>query len=138
MFLQWPTRRQGGAFTGRLRSSPELEDGVAATSSTRTAALIVLLLASGAWTSGLASSEDAWKEFHESVERACLEASAATLADARAWVAPYGTTSHGVAVVTGRSTESSEQRFIVCVYDKQTSRTELTASERLSRLLETE
>lgn len=65
-----------------------------------------------------ASSSDAWEEFRQSVEEACLKASSGGINVKSIQVDPYGSESYGFAVVFGTEVGSATERLIACAYDK--------------------
>ena len=73
----------------------------------------------------LGSSEDAWAQFRTDVGAACL-ALVREPGTVSVEVNPFGTESHGVAIVTV-TTETGVDRM-VCVYDKITGKAEISAS----------
>ncbi len=85
------------------------------------AAILVFLTAGGAQ----ASSDEAWKEFAADVEAKCRQAAAASIADARAVVDPFGSEHYGLALVTGRPKGANGFVTHICVYDKQSKAVEI-------------
>lgn len=66
----------------------------------------------------LASSGDAWEEFQQDVERACIAAASGALDVKGVQVDPYGSESYGFAVLIGLETGTGAERMIACAYDK--------------------
>jgi len=93
----------------------------------RTAILACSLLAI---VSGLqhaqASSADAWEEFQQDVERACLAAASSVLLVGSIQVDPYGSESYGFAVMVGIEPGTSNERLVACAYDKQSQTAEVS------------
>lgn len=74
----------------------------------------------------MASSGDAWEEFQQDVEKACLEAAKDVLLVGTIRVDPYGSESYGFAVMVGIEPGTSNQRLIACAYDKQSQVAEIS------------
>lgn len=92
--------------------------------SRRLAVFTVLPVLAGMALSGQpasASSPEAWKQFRAEVESACVALAAPRMKVASIRVDPTGTASFGVALLTDAATGAQH----VCVYDKQTGKTEL-------------
>jgi hypothetical protein len=85
-------------------------------------AALLLMMTAG---SAAASSEEAWKEFAADVEAKCRQAAAASIADARAVVDPFGSAHYGLALVTGRPKGANGFVTHICVYDKQSKAAEI-------------
>lgn len=86
-----------------------------------------------------ASSDNAWAEFAKDVEKACLKTSAASIANGRAVVDPYGSAKYGLAIVTGRpagvpKTKKLADISVICVYDKKTKAAEIGGEIEISKL----
>lgn len=74
-----------------------------------------------------ASSPDAWKEFQQKVEVACLKAAQRALDVKVIQVDPYGSDSYGFAVMLGTEPGGSDaQRLIACAYDKRAEVAEIS------------
>lgn len=73
-----------------------------------------------------AASPDAWKEFKQKVEKACLDASKGVVKVERIQVDPYGSESYGFAVVFGTEVGSAAKRLIACAYDKTSDEAEIS------------
>lgn len=86
----------------------------------------VILAAVTAWAMpALAASDDAWQQFQDDVEAACLEAAKPTFETASARVDPFGSESYGLALVTGKAKGADVEVASICVYDKQTKAVEI-------------
>jgi hypothetical protein len=72
-----------------------------------------------------AASDDAWQQFQNDVEAACLEAAAPMFETASARVDPFGSESYGLALVTGKAKGADVEIASICVYDKQTKAVEI-------------
>lgn len=81
-------------------------------------------------TSGMqsvqASSSDAWEEFQQNVEKACLNAAKSVLEVKSIQVDPYGSESYGFAVLVGIETGTSTERLVACAYDKASEVAEIS------------
>lgn len=73
----------------------------------------------------LASSEDAWQEFRAKVEESCA-ALAPTDGKTVIEVNPFGSESYGAALLITSYPDGEAERF-VCIFDKVSGATELTA-----------
>ena len=74
-----------------------------------------------------ASSDAAWEEFRQDVGDRCAElVEAPEDADVAVEVNPFGSESHGAAIVTVTLADGGADRMI-CIYDKQDGSAELTA-----------
>lgn len=80
-------------------------------------AIAVLLTALPAVPS-FAASDDAWAAFAAEVEKGCLDATRGMIENAQAIVDPFGSESHGLAIVSGE-TGAGQASAIICVFDKQ-------------------
>ena len=93
----------------------------------RTAILAISILA---MASGIqhaqASSADAWEEFQQEVEKACLSAVGDRLLVGRVQVDPYGSESYGFAVMVGIEPGTSNERLVACAYGKQSQAAEIS------------
>lgn len=91
---------------------------------------IVLACSIFALASGIqharASSADAWEEFHQDVEKACLVAASETLLVGSIKVDPYGSESYGFAVMIGIEPGTSNERLVACAYDKRAQAAEIS------------
>lgn len=74
-----------------------------------------------------ASSADAWEEFQQDVQRACMRASIGVLQVTSIQVDPYGSESYGFAVLFGVEAGSSTERLVACAYDKQAQVAEISS-----------
>lgn len=74
-----------------------------------------------------ASSPDAWEEFQQKVEQACVNAAHGVLEVKRIQVDPYGSESYGFAVVYGTEAGGTTERLIVCAYDKTSEAAEISS-----------
>lgn len=74
-----------------------------------------------------ASSPDAWDEFQQNVEKACVKASSGVLEVKSVQVDPYGSESYGFAVLIGIETGTSTERLVVCAYDKRSEVAEISS-----------
>ena len=63
-----------------------------------------------------ASSPDAWDKFHAELVQACI--AEAQLPRPRIVVAPEGTTSYGVALLTSDAVANGPQKTVVCIMRK--------------------
>lgn len=86
--------------------------------------LILLCLAAPAALPAAASTDEAWESFRAEVRDGCL-AAAASLGTAVVEVNPWGSESHGAALVT-LQTEAGEVERRVCIFDKRSKAVELT------------
>ena len=93
------------------------------------AALAVLLPAAA-----LASSDDAWVEFGKQVSAQCLKAVGKTVQKPAILIDPYGSDSFGIAIISGTSPGSDTKIGYVCIYNKQSKKTEL-GSELLMEVI---
>lgn len=75
-----------------------------------------------------ASGADAWKEFQQDVEMACLKASSGVLDVKRIQVDPYGSETYGFAIMSGFAAGTSTQRLVVCAYDKVSRAAEVSGA----------
>ncbi len=76
---------------------------------------------------GHAASDDAWSEFRENVETACLAlVQAPETAQITIEVNPFGSETYGAALVTVDYGDAGQDRQI-CIFDKQAKTAELTA-----------
>lgn len=73
-----------------------------------------------------ASSGDAWEEFQQDVEKACLDAAKDLLLVGSIQVDPYGSESYGFAVLVGIEPGTSNERLVACAYDKQSQAAEIS------------
>jgi len=73
-----------------------------------------------------ASSGDAWEEFQQDVENACLDAAKDFLLVGSIKVDPYGSESFGFAVMVGIEPGTSNERMVACAYDKQSRAAEIS------------
>lgn len=72
-----------------------------------------------------ASSDDAWQAFAEDVRAACVKASEPLMDAPVALVDPHGSESYGLALLTGKAKGAEDDISAICVYDKQTKKTEI-------------
>jgi hypothetical protein len=88
--------------------------------------LVGLALGWGAIASATASSDNAWQAMRDRVRIGCLE-KAATMAIGKveAVVDPFGTQSHGVALLVGRGSAKRQKLAYVCMMDKRTKEFEI-------------
>ena len=84
-------------------------------------AALVILLPSAA----LASSHDAWVEFQMQVSVQCLKAVGKKVQKAAIIIDPYGSDSFGIAIISGASPGAATKIGYVCIYNKQTKKTEI-------------
>lgn len=75
---------------------------------------------------GNASSGDAWEEFENDVRNACLSAALGSLAVNTIQIDPYGSESYGFAVMVGFEAGTTNERVMVCAYDKATQKAEVS------------
>ena len=80
-----------------------------------------MLAATSAWS----SSDEAWADFRQKVETACLSATVGELDEATAIVDPYGSPSYGLALVQGRPKGGQGRATVICVYDKRSGKVEV-------------
>jgi len=73
-----------------------------------------------------ASSDDAWLEFQQDVERSCLAHALPDLDVKNVFVDPYGSESYGYAVMIGTGVGSTTGYMMVCTYDKLTQASEVS------------
>jgi len=91
------------------------------------AILALSLAVSVAGTAQLqASSGDAWEEFAQDVQQACLSAALGTIAVTSVQVDPYGSESYGFAVLVGVEAGTSNERLVACAYDKASQKAEIS------------
>lgn len=74
-----------------------------------------------------AASGDAWEEFAQDVQQACLSAALGTVAVSSIQVDPYGSESYGFAVMVGVEAGTSNERLVACAYDKATQKAEISS-----------
>lgn len=70
-------------------------------------------------TSAFASSDSAWADFAKDVSAKCLKAVEGRLEKPSIVVDPFGTESHGVALLNGKAAGADATVSYFCVYDKQ-------------------
>lgn len=87
---------------------------------------LLITFASGAQQAP-ASSSDAWEEFQQNVEKACLNASSGLIDVKRVQVDPYGSESYGFAVLFGTEVGTSTERLVACAYDKTSEVAEISS-----------
>lgn len=75
----------------------------------------VVAMAAGAGMAG-ASSPDAWDKFRAELVQGCIKA--AKMADPKVVVAPEGTESYGVALLTSEAAGAQSQNSVVCIMRK--------------------
>lgn len=75
-----------------------------------------------------ASSADAWEEFQQNVEKACVNASKGALEVKSIQVDPYGSESYGFAIIVGVETGTSTERLFACAYNKTSETAEISAA----------
>lgn len=85
----------------------------------------ILALVSGA-QHVQASSADAWEEFQQDVEKACLDAAEGVLLVGKVQVDPYGSESYGFAVMVGIEPGTSNERIVACAYGKRSKAAEIS------------
>lgn len=92
----------------------------------RTRLLVGLALSWGAIASASASSDDAWQAMRDRARIGCLE-KAATMAIGKveAVVDPFGTQSHGVAILVRRESAERPKLAYVCIMNKRTGEFEV-------------
>lgn len=73
-----------------------------------------------------ASSGDAWEEFRQEVEKACLDAAKDVLLVGSIQVDPFGSDSYGFAVMVGIEPGTSNERLVACAYGKQSQTAEIS------------
>lgn len=73
-----------------------------------------------------ASSADAWEDFQQDVEKACLDAAKGVLLVGSIQVDPYGSESYGFAVMVGIEPGTSNERLVACAYDKRSQAVEVS------------
>lgn len=73
-----------------------------------------------------ASSADAWEEFQQEVEKACLDAADGVLLVGSIEVDPYGSESYGFAVMVGIEPGTSNERLVACAYNKRSQAAEVS------------
>lgn len=73
-----------------------------------------------------ASSADAWEEFQQDVEKACLAAAEGVLLVGSIQVDPYGSESYGFAAMVGIEPGTPNERLVVCAYDKASQAAEIS------------
>jgi hypothetical protein len=95
--------------------------------SNRIAAFACSLFVIMAGTQSLqASSDDAWVEFEQDVQQACLSAVLGTIAVTSIQVDPYGSESYGFALMVGTEAGTANERQVACVYDKASQKAEIS------------
>ena len=72
-----------------------------------------------------ASSDEAWLELQKAVSAQCLKAVGKAVGKPSIIVDPYGSESFGIAIVSGTSVGSATKVSYVCLYNKQSKKTEL-------------
>lgn len=92
--------------------------------------LVVATLAGSGMQPAQASSPDAWKEFQQNVETACLSASSGTLDVKGIQVDPHGSESYGFAILLGIEVGTSTEVIVVCTYDKASEVAEISTPFR--------
>ena len=93
----------------------------------RTAILACSLLACVSGTQhAQASSGDAWEEFQQDVQKACLAAADGVLLVGSIQVDPYGSESYGFAVMVGIEPGTSNELLVACAYDKRSQAAEVS------------
>ena len=85
-------------------------------------ALLLPLLLAGPAT---ASSGDAWASFAKDVEAKCKAAVKAMIDKPTAIVDPFGSSTFGLAILTGKARGASVTVSYLCVYDKKTKAVEV-------------
>ena len=74
-----------------------------------------------------ASSPDAWEEFQQDVEKACLAAAGGVMQVKNIQLDPYGSESYGFAVLSGVENGSSTERLVACAYGKRSKVAEISS-----------
>jgi hypothetical protein len=97
-------------------------------------ALLAAMMATGP---AMASSDEAWETFRETVSTACLAAAAPLLDGAMATVDPFGSEHFGLAVLSGREPGGTVMRSVICAYDKATGRAEVGGALELAQAVPT-
>ncbi|WP_188052302.1 hypothetical protein [Aureimonas fodinaquatilis] len=72
-----------------------------------------------------AAAPEAWEQFRQDVQSACLAAGQQQLQDPAIVVDPFGSEKYGLALLTGVEQQGTELRSIICVYDKAAKSVEL-------------
>lgn len=86
-----------------------------------------LLASLSSATYALASSADAWEEFQQDVEKACLAAAGGVMQVKSIQVDPYGSESYGFAVLSGVENGSTTERLLACAYGKRSQVAEISS-----------
>ena len=89
-----------------------------------TLAAVALVLALGS-SRAHASSGDAWAAFARDVGKACKAETGTTFVKPDVIVDPFGSETHGLAIVTGKLKAGGGQATILCIYDKKTKKVEI-------------
>ena len=87
--------------------------------------LVAGLALAGLAAPALAASDDAWEALAKDVRTACLKAGAGLFEKARAVVDPHGSESYGLALLRGKAKGADSNISVICVYDKETKKTEI-------------
>lgn len=74
-----------------------------------------------------ASSGDAWAEFQQDVENACLAAAGGVMKVKSIQVDPYGSESYGFALLSGVENGATTERLMTCVYGKRSQVAEISS-----------
>jgi hypothetical protein len=72
-----------------------------------------------------AASETAWEEFRAHVDAACRDLVKDQVSEPRTLVDPFGSSSYGLALVTGTPKGGNKPAGFICVYDKASGRAEI-------------
>jgi hypothetical protein len=95
--------------------------------------LPLLMLSSGC---AEAASETAWEEFRATVDTACRDLVKDQVSEPRTLVDPFGSSSYGLALVTGLPTGGDKEVGFICVYDKASGRAEIGGELDLQPILD--
>jgi hypothetical protein len=95
--------------------------------------LPLLVLSSGC---AEAASEAAWEEFRANVDTACRDLVKDQVSEPRTLVDPFGSSSYGLALVTGTPKGGSKEAGFICVYDKASGRAEIGGELDLQPILD--
>lgn len=79
-------------------------------------------------TNVYASSPDAWDEFRQNVEKACIKASTNLFEVQSIQVDPFGSESYGFAVLYGVEVGTTTERLFVCTYNKTSEIAEISSA----------
>ena len=73
-----------------------------------------------------ASSDDAWDDFRHDVKQACTKAADDVMKIDEIKIDPYGSETHGYAIIYGFEQGNKHPQQVVCVYDKKAKTVEIS------------